>query len=583
MDLHAAAPVAATRPAALDAPTLCHAFQATAAERPDEVALRNPGDQTVITWREYAQRVEAIAAGLARLGVERGDSVAVMLLNRPEFHLVDTAVLHLGATPFSVYNTSTPEQVAHQFRNSRCRVVVTEKRFLPTVQAARRQVPDVVNLIQVDGADDDIVSLAELEGTGRSDFRFAETWQAVAPDDLAALIYTSGTTGPPKGVELTHASAMAECLACAERFPLTPGGRTMSYLPSAHVVDRWSSHWWASLTHGFTVTTVGDMRTVIFLLPSVRPTRWGAVPRIWEKLHAALVGQGITHPERLSDDERAELRARLGLDRAEHVGGGAAPMPIDVLHYFEALGLPISEGWGMSETAGAATGDPPSAIRLGTCGTPLPGVEIQLAADGELLVRGPTVMRGYRDNPGATAEAFAADGWLRTGDIAHVEARYVSIVDRKKELIVTAGGKNMSPANIESRVEAGSPLIGHVAAVGDRRPYVAALIALDPDAAVDFAAEHGIDDASVAALATHPEVRSVIRAAVEAANAGLSRPERVKRFAILAVEWLPGGEELTPTMKLKRRAIATRYAAEIDELYSSSSGARISPGQEPVK
>ncbi len=368
--------------------------------------------------------------------------------------------------------------------------------------------PAVEHVVQIDGADDDIMSLAEVEGTGLSSFRFAETWQAVGPDDLATIIYTSGTTGPPKGVELTHANAMAECVSSAERFPLAPGGRAMSYLPSAHVVDRWSSHWWASITHGFSITSVGDMRTVIFLLPSVRPTRWGAVPRIWEKLHQALVGQGITDPEKLGEDERADLRARLGLDAAEHLGGGAAPMPIDVLRYFEALGLPISEAWGMSETAGAATGNPPEGIRLGTCGTPMPGVEIDLAADGELLVRGPMVMRGYRDNPGATAEAFVADGWLRTGDIAHVADRYVSIVDRKKELIVTAGGKNISPANVESRIEAGSLLIAHAAAVGDRRPYVAALIALDPDAAVEFATEHGIDDASVTALSTHPEVRA---------------------------------------------------------------------------
>jgi long-chain acyl-CoA synthetase len=582
MDLHAAAPAAAARPRALDAPTLCHAFQLTAAERPGEVALRNPGDEIAITWHEYAERVERIASGLAALGVERGDAVAIMLLNRPEFHLVDTAALHLGAVPFSVYNTCTPEQVAHQFRNAGNRVIVCERHFLQTVQAARALVPAVEHVVQLDGADDDIMSLAELEGTGVSSFRFAETWRAVGPEDLATIIYTSGTTGPPKGVELTHANAMAECVASAERVPLAPGGRTMSYLPSAHVVDRWSSHWWASLTHGFSVTSVGDMRTVIFLLPSVRPTRWGAVPRIWEKLHQALVGQGITDPAALGDDERADLRARLGLDAAEHLGGGAAPMPIDVLRYFEALGLPISEAWGMSETAGAATGNPPGAIRFGTCGTPLPGVELELAGDGELLVRGPMVMRGYRDDPEATARAIDADGWLHTGDIGHLEDGYVSIVDRKKELIVTAGGKNISPANIELRIEAGSPLIAHVAAVGDRRPHVAALIALDPDAAVDFAAEHGIDDASVTALSTHPEVRSAVRAAVDAANVGLSRVERVKRFAILPDEWRVGGEELTPTMKLKRRAIATRYAAEIDELYSSGSGRR-SPGHAPVR
>ena len=582
MELHAAAPAAAARPRALDAPTLCHAFQLTAAERPDEVALRNPGDQVAITWREYAARVERIASGLAALGVGRGDAVGLMLLNRPEFHLVDTAVLHLGAVPFSVYNTSTAEQIAHQFRNAGNRVVVTEGHFLGTVQAARRFVPAVEHVVQLDGADDHIMSLAELEGTGLGSFRFAETWQAVGPEDLAAIIYTSGTTGPAKGVELTHANAMAECVASAERFPLVPGGRTMSYLPSAHVVDRWSSHWWSSLTHGFSVTSVGDLRTVIFLLPSVRPTRWGAVPRIWEKLHKALVGQGIADPSALGEEERADLRARLGLDAAEHLGGGAAPMPIDVLRYFEALGLPITEGWGMSETAGASTGSAPAELRLGTCGTPLPGVEIDLAHDGELLVRGPTVMRGYRHEPEATAQAFDDDGWLRTGDIANVEDGYVSIVDRKKELIITAGGKNISPCNIEARIEAGSLLIAHAAAVGDRRPYVAALIVLDPDAAVGFAAEHGIDDASVTALATHPEVRSVVRAAVDAANTGLSRAERVKRFAILPHEWWPGGAELTPTLKLKRREIAVRYAADIDALYSSGSERR-SPGQDPVR
>jgi long-chain acyl-CoA synthetase len=569
MDHHAAATVAAARPRALDAPTLCHAFQLTAAERPDEIALRNPGDAVAITWREYAARVERIAAGLAALGVERGDAVGIMLLNRPEFHLLDTAILHLGAVPFSVYNTCTAEQVAHQFRNAGNRVVITEAHFLHSVLAARREVPELAHVVQIDGADDDIMSLGELEGTGASSFRFAETWQAVGPDDLAAIIYTSGTTGPPKGVELTHASAMAECAASAERFPITPGGRTMSYLPSAHVVNRWACHWWASLTHGISVTSVADMRTVIFLLPTVRPTQWGGVPRIWEKLHQALVGQGIADPAALGEEERAGLRERLGLADAEYLSGGAAPMPIDVLRYFEALGLPIAEAWGMSETAGAAVANPPGAIRAGTCGTPLPGLELELARDSELLVRGPTVMRGYRHEPEATAEAIDADGWLHTGDIAHVADGYVSIVDRKKELIVTAGGKNMSPANIEARLTAASPLIAHATAIGDRRPYVAALIVLDAEAAVDFAAEHGIDDASVTALSTRPEVRSQIRAAVEAANTRLSRVERVKRFAILPHEWRAGGEELTPTLKLKRRAIALRYAPDIDALYDS--------------
>ena len=566
-----AAPAAAARPLALDAPTLVHAFQYTAALRPGEVALRDPGDATSITWGEYAARIERIAAGLAALGVERGDAVALMLVNRPEFHLVDTAVLHLGATPISVYNTSTPEQVAHQFANAGNRVVVTERRFLPVVRAA-----GAAEVVLVE-------DLEQLEERGASSFRFAETWQAVRPSDLATVIYTSGTTGPPKGVELTHANAMAQCLASAERCPLTPGGHAMSYLPSAHVVDRWTGHWWASITHGFTVTSVADMRTAILMLPGLRPTTWGGVPRIWEKLQHTLTSQGVGDPAALSEEQRAELRARLGLDRVEHLGGGAAPMPIDVLGYFDALGLPIAEAWGMSETAGAGTANPPGGIRFGTCGTALPGVELKLAGDRELLLRGPIVMRGYRDDPGATAEAIDDEGWLHTGDVAHIDDDgYVSIVDRKKELIISAGGKNMSPANIEAELVGASPLVAHAVAIGDRRPYVAALVVLDPDAAVDFAAEHGIDDASVAALSAEPALRAAIGEAVERANARLSRVERVKRFAVVPDEWRAGGEELTPTLKLKRQGIGLRYAAEIDGLYLSGSG-RFSPGHEPVR
>ncbi len=578
-----AAPAAPARPLALDAPTLVHAFQYTAERRPDAIALRNPGDAVSLTWREYAQRVERIAAGLAALGVERGDAVGLMLLNRPEFHLVDTAALHLGATPFSVYNTCTPEQVAHQFANAGNRVVVTERRFLPAVLEARLMVEAVTDVVLVDGPEPDAMTLDQLEDAGASGFRFTETWQAVRPSDLATIVYTSGTTGPPKGVELTHANALAQCAASAERWPLTAGGHAMSYLPSAHVVDRWTSHWWASLTHGFTVTSVGDMRTVILMLPGLRPTTWGGVPRIWEKLRHTLASQGVEDPAALSEEARAQLRARLGLDRVEHLGGGAAPMPIDVLRYFDALGLPIAEAWGMSETAGAGTANPPGAIRHGTCGTALPGVELRLADDAELLVRGPIVMRGYRDDPTATAAAIDDEGWLHTGDVAHIDDDgYVSIVDRKKELIISAGGKNMSPANIEAEVVGGSPLIAHAVAVGDRRPYVVALVVLDPDAAVDFAAAHGIDDASVTALSRDPAVRRAVHAAIEAANGRLSRVERVKRFAILPDEWRAGGEELTATLKLKRRAIGLRYAAEIDALYSSGSG-RFSPGHAPVR
>jgi len=583
MDPHTAAPAAAVRPRALDAPSLCHAFQITAAERPDAIALRNPGDGVSISWREYAERVERLAAGLAAIGVERGDTVGLMLLNRPEFHLVDTAALHLGATPFSMYNTSTPEQIAYLFSNAGNRVVVTEHHFLPAVLAARRSMAGLAHVILVDGSADDVISLEQLEAAGNSRFRFADAWHAVGADDLATIIYTSGTTGPPKGVEITHANALAQCVATTERFPLAAAGTTLSYLPAAHVVDRWANHWWTSMMHGFTVTSIADMRTVIFLLPSERPTLWGGVPRIWEKLKAALVGQGIHDPATLPDEKRDALRARLGLDQAQFHLAGAAPMPVDVLRYFDALGVPIAECWGMSETSGCGTANPPGAIRHGTCGPPLPGVELQLAHDDELLVRGPIVARGYRGDPEGTAAAFGDDGWLRTGDVAHVDDDgYVSIVDRKKELIINAGGKNMSPANIEARLTAASTLIGHAVAIGDRRPYNVALIVLEPDVAAAFARERGIEDPSPAALAAHPAVRDAVARAVEAGNGHLSRVERIKRFAIVPGPWEAGGDELTPTLKLRRRPIALKYGREIDALYSSGSG-RFSPGHAPVR
>jgi long-chain acyl-CoA synthetase len=253
-----------------------------------------------------------------------------------------------------------------------------------------------------------------------------------------------------------------------------------------------------------------------------------------------------------------------------------------VLRYFDALGLPIAEAWGMSELAGAGTANPPGAIRPGTCGTALPGVDLKLAGDAELLVRGPIVMRGYRGDPGSTAAAIDEEGWLHTGDVAHIDDdAYVSIVDRKKELIINAGGKNMSPANIETALVGSSPLIAHAVAIGDRRPYVTALVVLDPDAAVDFAAEHGIDDASIAALSGEPALQQAIEAAVGAANGRLSRVERIKRFAVVPEEWRAGGEQLTPTLNLKRRAIGLRYAAEIDALYCGSG--RFSPGHAPVR
>jgi long-chain acyl-CoA synthetase len=557
------------RPKAVDAATLCEAFQTTAAERGDAPALRAGADGDPILWPQLAERVRAVAGGLAALGVGRGDSLGLMLVNRPEFNIVDAAALHLGATPFSVYNTSAPEQVEYLFANAGNRVVVTEPGFLDVIRAARDRGAAVDTIVLVGGDEPGTTSLAALEEMAEPGFDFEATWRAVEPGDVATLIYTSGTTGPPKGVELTHANLMAEVRAVLDRLPTTPGGVGTSYLPAAHIADRWSSHYQGLICLGTEIVCIADPRTIALHLPAVRPTNWGSVPRVWEKIKAALEAQGVTDPAALPEEARAAIREKLGLDRAEHLIGGAAPVPVEVLEFFRDLGLPICELWGMSETSCCATINPPDAIRIGTVGPALTGVELRLADDGELLVRGDLVMKGYRNDPERTAEAIDSDGWLHTGDVAEIDDDgYVKIVDRKKELIINAAGKNMSPANIEARLKTSHPLIGQAVAIGDRRPYNVALIVLDPDVCAAFAQEHGIADPSAAALAADERVQEAVAAAVDEANSHLSRVEQIKRFAILRTDWEPGGDELTPTMKLKRRPIAAKYAEEIEALYA---------------
>jgi long-chain acyl-CoA synthetase len=556
----------ADRPRALDAATMCEAFQITTASNPDLIALRTPDGAIEISFAEYADRVRSIAAGLASLGVRRGDTVGLMLANRPEFNLCDTAAMHLGATPFSIYNTSSPEQIAYLFGNAGNRVVITERRFLDPIAAAG--VDAIEHVVCVDAAVGGTLRLDELEAAGSDDFDFDAAWRAVEPDDLITLCYTSGTTGPPKGVQLTHANLLAETRGVYGAVTYFPGDRTVSYLPHAHMADRFTSHY-GPMAYAETVTVVDDPRQVMAAVPDTRPTVWVAVPRIWEKIKAALEAQGITDPGSLPPEAAAAVREKLGLDQVRIAFAGAAPTPIEVLEYFEALGLGICEVWGMSELSCVATCNPPDARRLGTVGRPIPGVEVELADDGELLARGPILMAGYRHESAKTAEAIDADGWMHTGDVAEIDADgYVTIVDRKKELIISAAGKNMSPANIEARLKTSSPLIGQACCIGDRRPYNVALIVLDPDVSAQWAAEHGVADGSPAALADHESVAAEVERAVAEANSHLSRVEQIKRFLVLPSDWQPGGDELTPTMKLKRRPIEAKYEAEIEALYA---------------
>ena len=334
--------VSAEQPAALAAATLCEAFQITAAERPGDVALRTPGDGVSITWDEYAKRVRSIAAGLASLGVRRGDTLALMLVNRPEFNVVDTGAMHLGATAFSIYNTSAPEQVEFLFGNAANRVVITERQFLPIVLAAKANSPALEHVVLIDGDDEGTISLEQLEQMGDPGFDFEATWRAVEPDDVLTLIYTSGTTGPPKGVQLTHRNLMAEIRAVVDRLPTKTGGRIISFLPSAHIADRWASHYQSLMVLGFTLTCLSDPRAIVQTLPEVRPTAWGSVPRIWEKLKAALEAQGVTDPAALPEEHKAAIREKLGLDQvrvARRRGGADAGRGARVLRGARAADL----------------------------------------------------------------------------------------------------------------------------------------------------------------------------------------------------------------------------------------------------
>ena len=588
--------------------TLPQAFQETAALQPDSVAIRTVGNEVVITWRQYADRVRKIATGLAALGVERGHTVGLMLRNRPEFHLADAAVMHLGAIPFSIYNTSAPDQIRYLFTNAENKIVFTEMDFLPAVREAGIDLAHVI-VVDADVDLDGCLTLEDLEALGsKTDFDFDSAWQAVRPDDIATLIYTSGTTGPPKGVELTHANVIAEFSAIVDLVGMQPTDRITSYLPHAHIADRVTAHY-ANMVDGVQVTDVADPRAIAEALPDARPTVWLGVPRVWHKIKAGietklgteatgikprlalwaidtgvraarqtLAGKSLSTSlairRRIADRlVLAKVREALGLDQLRWGVTAAAPIPVETLEFFWGLGIPVYEVWGLSENAGGATSNRPGAYKVGSVGKALRGVEIAVAGDGELLIRGPIVMRGYRHQPEKTAEAIDADGWLHSGDIGTIDSEgFVTIVDRKKELLVNESGKNLSPTNIEMAIQATSAVIDQVVAFGDARPYVTALVVLDREAAAAQAAALGIADPSTAAFAQHRQAREMLTAAVLEGNAKLSRVEQIKRFLIVGTPWEPGGDELTPTMKLKRRPIAEKYSAEIDKLYAKTPG-----------
>ena len=585
----------------VSANSVAEVFQHTAAKAGDRVAIRTLGDTVTWTWSEYAQRVEEMAAAMTAHGVARGDTVGVMLTNRPEFHVIDSAAMHLGAAPFSVYNTSPASLIETLIANSGCRVIFTEVAFLPAVGAAAQTVG--IDVVVVD-EEEPVFGEGLSTYLSRRDpaFDFASHWRAVGPDDLLTIIYTSGTTGAPKGVEVTHANMLATLNGYLSAIEFPAEGRVLSWLPMAHVAERGCSHY-LPMTSGYTTTCCPDATQLLPYLQDVHPTWFFAVPRAWEKLRAGMQAmvagepdeqkkraltwglevarrrfeaaqQGEVPADLAAEYEMADemvlskMRAAVGLDQLAVANAGAAPSSVEVLAFFHALGIPVSELWGMSESCAAGCVNPPGNIKLGTVGPALPGFEIRTAPDGELLLRGPGVMRGYRGDPELTAATIDDEGWLHTGDVGTIDDDgYVTIVDRKKEILITSAGKNIAPARVEALVKGASPLIGQVVAVGDGRNYLVALITLDPQMVGAWAGSQGIDPAEAM---TSPQIQAAVAAAVAKANADLTRPEQIKDFTILHDDWVPGGDELTPTMKLKRKNVMDRYARVIDDLYADS-------------
>ena len=575
---------------------------ANAERRADEPALRwQDGDGwRTWSWSEVAERVARTAAGLRALGVGPGDRVVLMLRNRPEFHVVDLAALALRATPVSIYNSSSPEQVSYLAGHSRARVAVVEQDFRERVDAVRGELPQLEHVVAVptgagDGSLDELLAAQGLD--------LAEAARAVSLDDLATVIYTSGTTGPPKGVMIDHRNVLHQVAAVDQLWQTDlPDGeheRRLSFLPMAHIAERVTTHY-AAVHRGCEVTTCPDLAQLGSYLGQTRPHVVFGPPRVWEKLkagvEAAVAAQGEEAAQRfafgldvgkqvaakraageplpddlaqlweLVDEKFAGVRGLVGLDAAQFAVTGAAPIPVEVIEFFRGLGVPFAEVYGMSENTGAMTLDV-HRVKPGAVGRPLPGVEVRIAEDGEVLCRGEIVFRGYLDDPDRTSEALDEDGWLHTGDIGVLDDEgYLRIVDRKKELIITAGGKNISPANLEAALKT-IPLVGQACVIGDGRPYLAALLVLDPDAAPAWARQHGKDATDLASLAADDDLRAQVEAQLEEVNARFSQVERIKRFALLSEEWLPDTQVLTPTMKLKRRGVHERYAEVIGDLY----------------
>jgi long-chain acyl-CoA synthetase len=571
-----------------------HRVLAQAALRPSTIAYQAKvnGRWQPTTWRMFVDQIRTCARALMALGLPRGGKVTILGFNRPEWVIFDHAAMMAGGVPAGIYTTCSADEVQYIVHHSESVVVLVENADqLAKVKAKRDQLPKLSYIVMMRGAQatgDDVLTWDDLlaKSESVSEAELDKRIDAIEQADLATLIYTSGTTGPPKGVMLSHQN-----LAWTSRTLIDMGGApegdvSLSYLPLSHIAEQMCTiHMPATM--GSTVYFAESIEKVPENLKDARPTVFFGVPRIWEKFHAAMAGklaeatgakkwlveqarrvcaQVNAHRDRGEPIPRAlELQYRLadriviskikqaiGFDRARELFSGAAPIAPDVLAFFSSLDLPIHEIYGQSEDSGPTSCNLIGKTRLGTVGPPIPGIEVKIADDGEILVRGPHVFLGYFKEPEATGEALR-DGWLCSGDLGAFDADgFLTITGRKKEIIITAGGKNIAPKNIEDAIKE-LPLVGEAVVIGDRRKYLTALVTLEP---------------TVIGKVTPDQVRSTIQAKIDQVNQQFARVEQIKKFAILERPFGIDTGELTPTMKLKRKVIAQKYAREIEAMYS---------------
>ena len=566
-------------------------------------SMNGDGGWNVWTFEEYADQVAKAAAGLSSIGVDTGERLLLMMRNRPDFHWFDAAAQFLRATPVSIYNSSSPEEIQYLAGHAEARVAIVEDGgFLDRMLKIRAELPLLERIYVVEPPEgplpDGVFPAADLLEQGSADLD--DLAAATDADDIATLIYTSGTTGPPKGVMISQYNVVytIEIMKRSLAFDDYVGMRVVSYLPVAHIAERIVSHY-QLMALGLSVYCCPDPNQLTMYLKEVHPQVVFGVPRVWEKIYNGVNAALAADPDRkaqfddgvnvaleirrsnldrdFTDEQQATLdfldgvafanvRALVGLDAVELAITGAAPIPAQVLEWFNAVGVPLAEIYGLSETTGPMTFSP-ERPKIGTVGRGCHGMEVRIADDGEVICRGGNVFQGYFKQPEKTAETIV-DGWFHSGDIGEIDDEgYIKIVDRKKELIITSGGKNISPANLEAALKT-IPLIGQAASIGDGRKFVSAILVLDPEAATVWAKANGREGMSLLELSADPAVLTEVQAGIDEVNKQFAQVEQIKKFALVGEEWMPDSDMLTPTSKLKRRGVNARYAEVIETMYA---------------